>query len=67
MTTWVSLHEIYDWRGPNDRAMKSFPPGEHFVTEDQAADIERQGKGKRIERPDDKKTSKAGQTTHARR
>lgn len=42
--------------------MKSFPPGDHYMTEDQAAEAEKQGGERLAENPSDKKTDKAGQT-----
>lgn len=61
MAAWVELTEKYDWRAPNGRAMKAFPVGQHYVTDDQADEVERLGKGKRIDRPDGKKVGKDGQ------
>lgn len=61
MTTWVRLDRKFDWRAPNGRAMKAFPPGEHFMTDPQADEAERVGAGKRIDKPAGKKTTKAGQ------
>ncbi len=60
MASWVHLTQIFDWTGPNGRSMKSFPVGDHYMTDDQASEAERRGAGKKIDKPDGKKTTKAG-------
>lgn len=67
MAVWVETNRIFDWRQPGSRgasrAMKTFPVGEHFMTEEQAAEAERQGAGKRMAKPPaDKSVDKSGQT-----
>lgn len=63
MTSWVSLERKFDFRV--GRAIKAFSPGEVFMTDAEANEAERQGAGKRIERPAGKKTTKDGQTVNA--
>lgn len=65
MTSWVSLDRKFDWRVPGKRAMKAFPPGEHFMTDEQADEAERVGAGRRVDKPEGKRTTKAGQTKDA--
>lgn len=65
MTAWVEISRKFDWRVPGKRAMKSFPVGEHFMTDEQADEAERVGAGKRIERPAGKKVGKDGQVKDA--
>jgi hypothetical protein len=65
MTAWVSLTRKFDYRIPGKRAMKAFHPGDVFMTDAEADEAERQGAGKRIEKPDGKKVTKAGQTVDA--
>ena len=60
MTSWVRLDRKFDWRVPGKRAMKAFPAGDHFMTDEQADEAERVGAGVRIDKPAGKKTSKAG-------
>jgi hypothetical protein len=65
MAVWVNMDRKFDWRVPGKRAMKSFPPGEHYMTEEQATEAERVGAGTRMaERPEGKKVTKAGQTAN---
>lgn len=66
MAVWVELHQKFDWRAPNGRAMKAFPVGEHYMTDEQADEAERVGAGKRLEKkPEGKKVTKAGQAKDA--
>lgn len=63
MAAWVRLTAALEWVGPGGRSMKSFPPGDHYLTDDQATEAERQGVGERLaERPKGAKVDKAGQT-----
>ena len=62
MAAWVRLTAALEWVGPGGRSMKSFPPGDHYLTDDQATEAERQGVGERIERPKGAKVDKAGKT-----
>lgn len=62
MTAWVRVDRKFDYRIPGRRAMKAFQPGDVFMTDAEADEAERQGAGKRIEKPDGKKVTKAGQT-----
>ena len=63
MAAWVRLTAALEWVGPGGRSMKSFPPGDHYLTDDQATEAERQGVGSRMaERPAGTKVDKAGQT-----
>lgn len=66
MASWVRLNRKFDWIGPGGRSMKSFPVGDFYMTDDQAGEAERVGAGKKISRPDGKKTDKAGGTVNAR-
>lgn len=45
MSKWVELNQIFDWRGTM-RHMKSFPVGEHLMTDAQAEEAERRGAGR---------------------
>jgi hypothetical protein len=45
--------------------MKSWPVGQHYMTQDQADDAVRVGAGKAIDRPTGKKTTKAGKVVDA--
>jgi hypothetical protein len=63
MAAWVTLTATLEWVAPGGRSMKSFPPGDHYLTEDQATEAERQGVGsRRVERPKGAKVGKDGQT-----
>lgn len=67
MAVWVETNRIFDWRAKNargaPRGMKTFGVGEHFMTEEQAGEAERQGAGKRMKDPPaDKRTDKTGAT-----
>lgn len=66
MAAWVRLTAALEWVGPGGRSMKSFPPGDHYLTDDQATEAERQGVGTRLaERPTGKRAGKDGQARDA--
>ena len=65
MAQWVELHRKFDWVAPGGRSMKAFDPGQHYMTQDQAEEVVRQGAGKKIDKPADKKTTKAGKVVDA--
>lgn len=67
MAVWVETNRLFDWRAPNakgaSRQMRTFEVGQHFMTEEQAAEAERLGAGKRMAAPPaDKGTDKSGGT-----
>lgn len=62
MAAWVRLTRNFDWRN-GMRFMKSFPVGDHYLTDSQADEAERVGAGDRLPaRPSNRRVAKDGQT-----
>lgn len=56
---WVLVDRQFDWK-PTRRSVVPFMPGHHFMTKAAADQLEAEGKGKRVDRPEDLKTDKRG-------
>lgn len=60
MAKWVELVARFDYRIPGKRAVKSFPVGVFYMTDDQAREALRLGRGHEVGKPNGAKVDKRG-------